>query len=188
MIRFGFDNEGFVHIQSWLNGNLLSFENRPWMRPPGMVTLRLNVRGDGAMGYINGHPAFTTPLVISSDVAYGWWSIAPFSPELGLARARAWNELPGWRDGPVLMLLTLGLYHLALGLRTRTWRWVFLGGALLTLAVLIPGVAGLRSRIYLATALLAGATLIAAGLIGRMRYERELSAGQVPRAVAGGSD
>ncbi|NLG28619.1 MAG: hypothetical protein GX557_11965 [Chloroflexi bacterium] len=107
---------------------------------------------------------------------------------LGLAHARAWNELPGWRDGPVLMLLTLGLYHLALGLRTRTRRWVYLGGALLALAVLIPGVGVLRSRTYLVTALLAGATLIAAGLSGRMRYERELGAGQAPRAASGGSD
>lgn len=107
MIRFGFDNEGFVHIQSWLNGNLLSFENRPWMRPPGMVTLRLNVRGDGAMGYINGHPAFTTPLVISSDVAYGWWSIAPFSPDYGTARARLSSIHCGPLAPVMVMLPTL---------------------------------------------------------------------------------
>ena len=57
-------------------------------RPPGTVRLRLEIRGDGAVGYANDKPVFITPLVIPQDVCYGWWSIAPFSPELGLARAR----------------------------------------------------------------------------------------------------
>lgn len=103
MVRFGFDNEGFVHIQSWLNGNLLSYESRPWMRPPGMVTLRLDVRGDGAMGYINDRPAFMTPLVISPEVAYGWWSVAPFSPDYGIARAR----LSSIRCGPLAPVMVM---------------------------------------------------------------------------------
>ncbi|MDX9867975.1 MAG: polysaccharide deacetylase family protein [Kiritimatiellia bacterium] len=88
MLRFGFDDEGFIRIQSWLNGELRSYESRPWLRPPGTVRLRLEIRGDGAVGYVNGKPVFTTPLVIPQDVCYGWWSIAPFAPELGLARAR----------------------------------------------------------------------------------------------------
>lgn len=103
MVRFGFDNEGFVHIQSWLNGNLLSYESRPWMRPPGMVTLRLEVRGNGAMGYINERPAFVTPLIISPAVAYGWWSVAPFSPDYGVARAR----LSAIRCGPLAPVMVM---------------------------------------------------------------------------------
>jgi hypothetical protein len=46
------------------------------------------MRGDGAMGYVDGRPMFTAPLMIPRDIAYGWWSIAPYSPELGSARAR----------------------------------------------------------------------------------------------------
>jgi tetratricopeptide (TPR) repeat protein/peptidoglycan/xylan/chitin deacetylase (PgdA/CDA1 family) len=88
MVRYGYDDEGFIRIQTWLNGELRTYESRPWLRPPGTVRLRLEVRGDGAVGYVNGKPAFTTPLVIPQEVCYGWWSIAPFSPELGLARAR----------------------------------------------------------------------------------------------------
>ena len=88
MVRYGYDDEGFIRIQTWLNGELRTYESRPWLRPPGSVKLRLEVRGDGAVGYVNGKPVFTTPLVIPQEVCYGWWSIAPFSPELGLARAR----------------------------------------------------------------------------------------------------
>jgi len=88
MIRFGFDDEGFIRIQSWFNGELRTYDSRPWLRPPGSVRLRLEIRGDGAVGYVNSKPIFTTPLSIPQDVCYGWWSIAPFAPELGLARAR----------------------------------------------------------------------------------------------------
>ena len=88
MVRYGYDDEGYIRIQTWLNGELRTYESRPWLRPPGSVRLRLEIRGDGAVGYVNGKPVFTTPLVIPQDVCYGWWSIAPFSPELGLARAR----------------------------------------------------------------------------------------------------
>ncbi len=88
MIRFGYDDEGFIRIQSWYNSDLRTYESRPWLRPPGTVRLRLEIRGDGAVGYVNGKPVFTTPLAIPQDVCYGWWSVAPFSPELGLARAR----------------------------------------------------------------------------------------------------
>ena len=88
MVRFGYDDEGYIRIQSWYNGELRTYESRPWMRPPGTVRLRLEIRGDGVAGYVNDKPVFTTPLNIPQDVCYGWWSIAPFSPELGLARAR----------------------------------------------------------------------------------------------------
>lgn len=88
MVRYGYDDEGFIRIQTWLNGELRTQEGRAWLRPPGTVRLRLEIRGDGAVGYANDKPVFITPLVIPQDVCYGWWSIAPFSPELGLARAR----------------------------------------------------------------------------------------------------
>ena len=88
MVRFGFDDEGYIRVQTWVNGDLRSYDSRPWLRPPGTVRLRLEMRGDGAVGYVNGKQVFTTPLVVPQEVCYGWWSIAPFAPELGLARAR----------------------------------------------------------------------------------------------------
>jgi tetratricopeptide (TPR) repeat protein/peptidoglycan/xylan/chitin deacetylase (PgdA/CDA1 family) len=88
MVRFGFDNDGFIHIQAWHNGDLLASHTRPWMRPPGSLRMRLEIRGDGARGFVNEMEVFDTPLDIPRQVAYGWWGIAPFAFELGIARAR----------------------------------------------------------------------------------------------------
>ncbi|MEI7948419.1 MAG: hypothetical protein WCJ02_17090, partial [bacterium] len=88
MIRFGFDDEGFLRIQTWVNGAIRSSDSRGWMRPPGTINIRLEVRGDGARGFVNGKPAFSTSIVIPNELRYGWWSVAPFSPELGMARAK----------------------------------------------------------------------------------------------------
>lgn len=88
MVRFGFDADGFLRIQAWIDGEARSVDSRAWVRPPGDITLRLEIRGDGAIGYINGKEVFPTPLPIPHEVSYGWWSVAPFSPELGVARAR----------------------------------------------------------------------------------------------------
>ncbi|MBR6022201.1 MAG: tetratricopeptide repeat protein, partial [Kiritimatiellae bacterium] len=88
MIRFGFDGDSFLRIQTWKNGEIRTGESRAWIRPPGDITLRLEVHGDGAVGLVDGKRVFSTPLHIPPDIAYGWWSIAPFSPMLGIARAR----------------------------------------------------------------------------------------------------
>ena len=88
MIRFGFNDDGNIRIQSWKNGEIRTGDSTSWIRPSGDIVLRLEIRGDGAMGYVDGRPMFTAPLMIPRDIAYGWWSIAPYSPELGSARAR----------------------------------------------------------------------------------------------------
>ncbi len=88
MVRFGFDDTGFIHIQAWYNGELLAQQSRPWMRPPGSLNVRLEIRGDGARGFINNMNVFSTPLEIPQHIAYGWWGIAPFAFEMGMARAR----------------------------------------------------------------------------------------------------
>ena len=88
MIRFGFNDDGHIRIQSWKNSEIRTGDSASWIRPSGDIILRLEIRGDGAMGYVDGRPMFTAPLMIPRDIAYGWWSIAPYSPELGSARAR----------------------------------------------------------------------------------------------------
>ncbi len=88
MVRFGFDQEGSIHLQAWNQGELLAFMNRPWIRPPGSLKLRIELCGDGARGFANDLEIFDAPLEIPQAVAYGWWGIAPFSFELGMARAR----------------------------------------------------------------------------------------------------
>ena len=88
MIRFGFNDDGHIRIQSWKNGEIRTGDSASWIRPSGDIILRLEIRGDGAMGYVDGRPMFTAPLMIPREIAYGWWSIAPYSQELGSARAR----------------------------------------------------------------------------------------------------
>lgn len=88
MIRFGFDEDGFIHLQAWAAGEMLAHQVRPWVRPPGGLKMRLEVRGDGVRGFVNGSEIFDAPLGIPPEVAYGWWGIAPFAFDLGVARAR----------------------------------------------------------------------------------------------------
>lgn len=88
MLRFGFDQDGFIHLQAWSDGDLLAHQSRPWIRPPGSMTMRLEVRGDGVRGFVNGMEIFDGPVEIPPVVAYGWWGIAPFAFDLGVARAR----------------------------------------------------------------------------------------------------
>ena len=104
MIRFGFDDEGFLRIQSWVNGVIRSSDSRGWLRPAGVSKVRLELRGEGARGFINGKPAFSTGIVIPNDLRYGWWSVAPFSPELGMARAKIGRIVAGPLPTTVLIV------------------------------------------------------------------------------------
>ncbi len=88
MVRFGFDQEGFIHLQSWSRGKLESQQSRPWIRPPGSLKMRMEVRGDGVRGFVNDMEIFNGPVGIPKTVAYGWWGIAPFAFDMGVARAR----------------------------------------------------------------------------------------------------
>ena len=88
MVRFGFDEEGMLRVQTWENGHIRTSENKPWIRPSGSITMRLEVRGQGAHGYVNGAPAFPAGVAIPDSLAYGWWCVAPFSSELGMARIK----------------------------------------------------------------------------------------------------
>ncbi len=88
MVRLGFDEEGYMHMQSWHEGQMVSHASRPWIRPPGGLKLSMVVRGDGVRGYVNDQEIFDGPVSIDSRVAYGWWGIAPFAFDLGVARAR----------------------------------------------------------------------------------------------------
>lgn len=104
MIRFGFDGDGYVRIQTWRDGEIRTGDSIAWIRPPGDITLRLEIRGDGAIGMIDGKPMFQTPLKIPADVSFGWWSVSPFSPELGIARARIGRIVAGPMSPSLLLM------------------------------------------------------------------------------------
>ena len=96
-----------------------------------------------------------------------------------LAHARAWNWLlPGWADGPIMLMLVLGLYYLAIGVKVGVRRWVVLGLTLSMMAVLIPGLSLLRDMLYLSTGLFAGGALLISGYRGQQVFwERRRTAG-----------
>lgn len=88
MIRLGFGQTGQIYLQVWLNGKVIAENARPWIKPPGTVTARLEVRGNAASGYINGIPVFGAPLNIPAEVGLGWWGLAPWAQRFGAARVQ----------------------------------------------------------------------------------------------------
>ncbi len=88
MVRFGFDSDGFLRIQAWQNGEPRVLDSVLWVRPKDDLTLRLEIRGDGAIGYFNGRHAFSTPLEIPRALGYGWWGVAASASETGMAQTR----------------------------------------------------------------------------------------------------
>ncbi len=87
MIRFGFDENGLMYQQIWLHGRLHSNQTRLWSKPDGPSTFRLAIRGDGVFTSVDGEPAFSAPLSIPRDMGVGWWGLAPWAPEPGVAAA-----------------------------------------------------------------------------------------------------
>ena len=102
MIRFGFERTG-LYLQVWKNGNLLSNEVKPWRYPERPFTMRLEVVGDGALGYIDGKPMYDAPVTIPPDLMNGWWGISPFSPVPGQAQV----VVKGLAAGPLPVLVAL---------------------------------------------------------------------------------
>lgn len=107
MIRFGFEENGQVYLQIWMNNQLLTNLSRVWSRPPGPFTFRLETRADGAYAYIDGRPAFSSPASIPRDMGLGWWGLAPWSPQLGTAAVTV-RRVAG---GPTPVLLGQLRYH-----------------------------------------------------------------------------
>ena len=102
------------------------------------------------------------------------WSLLWACVLLALVHARAWNRLQGWANGPILLALILGLYHLSMGAKIGLRRWICLGLALSFWAVVISGVSVLRHNIHLSTSLLVGGTLLASGYQGQRAFARRV--------------
>lgn len=108
MIRFGFEPSGRLYMQIWHNGEIVTNINREWERPATGVNLRLEVRGDAVYGFVDGRPAFGTPLQIPSDMNLGWWGMAPWAPQFGVAQAVV-SELAG---GPLPVNIAIYRGHM----------------------------------------------------------------------------
>ena len=106
MVRFGFDSDGFLRIQAWQNGEPRVMDGVLWVRPKDDLTLRLEIRGDGAIGYFNGSQVFSTPLEIPRALSYGWWGVAASASETGMAQTRL-KELSSGPMSPTIVVMDL---------------------------------------------------------------------------------
>ena len=86
MVRFGWDETGKIYLQLWRNNHILDQRSRPWVETKASTRLRLEVRGDGLMGYLNDQPAFSAPIEVPSDFELGWVGMATYSPDRGKAQ------------------------------------------------------------------------------------------------------
>lgn len=101
MARFGFSDDGMLHLQTWRAGRLVAARKAEWKRPDAKVRLRMEANGDGIMGYVDGKPAFGARLNLPADMGLGWVGIAVHS----LERGRASAELLGITAGSAPMRL-----------------------------------------------------------------------------------
>ncbi|HRZ12231.1 MAG TPA: tetratricopeptide repeat protein [Kiritimatiellia bacterium] len=86
MVRFGFDQSGQLYLQVWRGGQIIARSTRYWVKPDRPIRLRLELRGDGALGFVDGEAAFTAPLAIPRSMGLGWWGLAPWAPQFGQAQ------------------------------------------------------------------------------------------------------
>ena len=111
MARFGFSDDGFLHLQTW-NGNRLMAQHKLEYKLPAVpVRLCLEVKADGAMGYVNGKPAFSEYLALTPEMGFGWVGLAMNAS----VRGQASVEITGLSAGPLPMRLGV----LSAGTRTE---------------------------------------------------------------------
>jgi tetratricopeptide (TPR) repeat protein len=103
MIRFGFEPNGRLYLQVWQKGDIVTNVSREWEQPSTSINLKLEVRGDAVYGFIDGRPAFGAPTQIPEDMNLGWWGMAPWAPQFGVAQAVV-TELAG---GPLPVNIAL---------------------------------------------------------------------------------
>lgn len=100
-IRFGFDAQSMLFLQGWKNGRRFANQRRYLSRLPRPVNLRLVVRGNGALGYVDGQPAFESPISIPRDIGGGAWGFTVFSSEPGQGMA----SLSSLAAGPLPLIV-----------------------------------------------------------------------------------
>lgn len=86
-VRFGFDRSSMLFLQVWIGGQRVSNQKRYWTRSGQPATYRLEIRGYGAMGYVDGKPAFDAPVSLPREMGYGKWGLSIFAPRAGQAIA-----------------------------------------------------------------------------------------------------
>ena len=101
MARFGYTDDGYLHLQTWSGGRLLAERKVEFARPAGPVRFRLEARGDGMMGFVDQRPVFDARVPLPPDAGFGWAGVAVYASERGRAAA----ELSGLSAGPAPLRL-----------------------------------------------------------------------------------
>lgn len=90
LVRFGYDPaQQRLHLQIWKgqNNDVVTSRFIPWQVPEGSFKLRLNVRGKGVTGQVDGESVFDIPLELPIDFGFGRTALSFNTPQRGSARA-----------------------------------------------------------------------------------------------------
>jgi len=88
LIRLGFEpSQHRLHLQIWGGPQYDVMQNHfiPWTLPATGAVLRLEVRGNGAIAYIDGKPMIDAPLELPEDFGFGWTALSLDAPARGMA-------------------------------------------------------------------------------------------------------
>lgn len=88
MVRYGFGQDGYLRIQAWHDGEIAEGDSVPWIRPAKDIAMRLEIKGCGAIGYLDGKKVFRVPLKIPRELAFGAWALSTAHPKRGYALLR----------------------------------------------------------------------------------------------------
>ncbi len=102
-VRFGFDESRQIYLQVWKFGRPVATRTQSWTLPEEGARIRLEVRGAGLIGSIDGTPVFSAPLEIPSDLGLGWIGASTFLGDRGTAQA----DLSQISAGPLLPRVVL---------------------------------------------------------------------------------
>jgi len=103
-VRFGVDESTErIHLQVWRKGRIVNQTSEPWRMPERESRMRLEIRGDGAVGYLDDRKLFASPETIPGDLGLGWTGISVWSLDMG----RAQVSLTSLSAGPLPLRLAL---------------------------------------------------------------------------------
>ena len=100
LVRLGFEpSQNRLHLQIWGGPQfeVLQSEGVPLRFGDDGLTLRLEVRGNGAIAYVNDRPMLEAPLELPEEFGFGWTAFTIDSP----ARGDAAVELQHLASGPL---------------------------------------------------------------------------------------
>ena len=90
LVRFGVDTESKeLHLQIWKDKNrrIHSGHRETLESLPNEIDLRLEIRGNGVVGYLNGREVVSVPLELPGQINHGWMAVSVQSADRGQARA-----------------------------------------------------------------------------------------------------